>query len=937
MDYAGDIAKLRQEGASDDDILDTYRTIAPHEASDIDKLKGEGVPSKDILDFIGTRKPAPSPKAEPENTDGFLETQRKRLQYGAAQGLTALGSTARHLGAGDNIVEQIGKGIAPDKYDPSLPKFLNEGGQGFGWKHLPGAAVEAAPATLATLAAGLFGAPAAVAMGGAQVFGPALDKRKENNGGKELTATDYAAAGGDALISGLLDRAGIAGITGSAMKGAGLKGLASIPGAVAKAGLKEGVTEGAQSVVDQVATSAGTDKGLEVDLKQALGEGILGGTMGSGLRTAGAVGDVRNAARWAGGDQDSKVRVADRFAGLDNGIATSKDQAKALDTVHDIIKQDIGRSKDPAAGVLEQTGGQAAVDTALAVLGNGETLTKAQKADLNDALARHPDGLQLLQDITDYNTFNELQKTGHRSGENFDGGIVGKFGDALDPRRMGKTLLGKAAGGLTVGSALEIPFISQMGISAPFVAKFLAAQSAAYAGAKGIDRLMGNANPVASFRDQFSGMEAKAPEINNPVSSTDDLKAMASKATQKNKLEGILTGAVQKGVNEAVKDQKRIRSLGNDIAKIEDDAREAHSKEQAKVDKKRDTEVEASWRAKSLLEKAPKLPGAMDDKAWAPVEPKLPKAASEEKLWAYQEKKQAAEARLEKAKADNNQRAIAEADKALADIEEEHRTLELDIKALELRAEAEAQKEATKEASRKATETDRAWKAYEAMQKAQKPSPALSDSLWAPQEARPKADPKARQMDEMARLLEDPVNDLKWSDTQAENAIANALKAQEADAPKAPKEKAPKKSQKKTREEIRAEAEAMFQKPETKTETDEPSRPMETVKVGDVEVSKPRDEIQYPGPWRRSVTQRLTVRHNFVEDAIKAVPQAKESLRSLEYDLTHNIDNWADATTRIEEVFMDHSYDMKTVSKLVSVLETHKAKLEGTYGRKASD
>jgi hypothetical protein len=935
MDYAGDIAKLRQEGASDDDILDTYRTIAPHEASDIDKLKGEGVTSKDILDFIGTRKPAPAPKAAPENTDGFLETQKKRLQYGAAQGLTAIGSTARHLGMGENSIEQIGKGLAPDKYDPAMPKFMNEGGDGFGWRHAPGAIMEALPAALTTLGATVINPALGIGTGAAQVFGPALDKRKENNGGKDLTATDYAAAGGDALISGLLDRVGVGGITGAAMKGAGLKGLASIPGAIAKAGVKEGVTEGAQSVVDQVAVTAGTDKGLDLDLKQALGEGILGGGVGAGLRSAGAVGDVRNAVRWAGGDQDSKVRVADRFASLDNDIANSQDQARAIDTVQDIIKGDIKRSMKTAKGVLEQTGGQEAVDSARAVLKNGEVLTEDQKATLNDALARHPDGLELLQNINDYNTLNEVRQSGHRSGENFDGGIVGKFGDYLDPRRLGKTLMGKAAGGLTVGSALEIPFISQLGISAPFVAKFLAAQSAAYAGAKGIDRLMGNANPVRSFRDQFSGMETKAPEINNPVTSTDELKAMAQRASQRNRLDGILEGAVQKGVKEAVSDQKRIRTLGNDIAKIEDDAREAHSKEQAKVDKKRDSEVEASWRAKSLLEKAPKLPGAMDDKAWAPVEPKLPKAASEEKLWAYQEKKQAAEARLEKAKTDNNQRAIAEADKALADIEQEYRTLELDIRALELKAEAEAQKEATKEASRKATETDRAWKAYEEMQKAQKPSPALSDSLWAPQEARPKADPKARQMGEMTRLLEDPVNDPQWSDTLAENAIKKAESPMEA-ALKERRDAKPPKAPKKSREEIRSEAEAMFEKPEAESRP-EASPDMERVTVGDITIEKPKSEITYPGPWKRKLTQRLTIRKNFIDDGIKAVPEAREVFKSLEYDLSHNISNWPDAAERIESALMSVSSDIKTVSKLVSVLENHKAKLEGTYGRKASD
>jgi hypothetical protein len=575
MDFAGDIAKLRKEGVSDDDILTTYRSIAPNDSSDIDKLQGEGVHAKDILDTIASRGPAPKPEALPQDSDGFWDTQRKRLQFGAGAGIEAVGSTLRNT-TGDGVgAEKLGRDLKPEGYVSSSARFMKNGERkhwaDFDYQHLPGAAVEALPALAAGAGAALGGWVPALGMGALMNFGPSLDQRRENNGGMALTGTDYALAGGSALAAGALDKLGIGGITGATMKGAGVAGLKTIPKAVGKAAVAEGATEGGQSVIDQALTSVGTDKGLSVDPGQAIGEGLVGAAVGGGARTAGALGDARNAARWAGGDQDSHTRVADRFASSGVDIESSTDQSKALNTVKSIIDKDIARSKKDAKGVLDQTGGQEAVDTALAILRNKETLTAEHKAGLEEALARHDDGLKLLKDITDLDTLNQLRKTGTEDQGHFDGGIVGKWGGALNPMRLGKSILGKTAGGISAASALELPFAAQLGITAPAIAKFLAAQSAAYAGAKGIDKVMGNSNPVRTFRDQFSGLGTKNPEINNPVQSTGDLKALAKQAALNRKLNKKGLTPVQESADEVVREQPEpSNSLKDRPGPIED-------------------------------------------------------------------------------------------------------------------------------------------------------------------------------------------------------------------------------------------------------------------------------------------------------------------------------------------------------------------------------
>jgi hypothetical protein len=783
MDIASDIARLRQEGVSDDEILKGYRSYSPDDASDIDRLMGEGVSASDIVTGLTTyKRPAAAP--EPGADDGVLTKTRKALQYGTAQGVTAVGSTVRNLGAGNNVVERAGKAFAPDQYDPAMPKFLNSGKDGFGWSHAPRALLEAAPAAVAGLGAAMYGWPAALGFGAAMNFGPTLDERKENNGGAALGAGDYAAAAGNSLISGVLDKVGAGGIAGATMKGAGLAGALSIPKAIASAGAKEGLTEAGQSVVDQAMKSVGTDKGLTIDPKQAIGEGILGAGVGAGLRTAAVPGDIANTIRYAWSDQDSNVRVADTLARLDNPITTSKDQKAALDQATAVIQSNISLAKPAAKGVTEQTGGAQIVENALAVLDKGGKLTKADVQELEAALGGHPDGITLLEGITDLNTINNLKARGTTSGDHFDGGLAGKTSRFLDPRRTASSLIGAAGLGIHNAGALAIPVGAQASMVGGLLASAIGAQTGAFAGVKGIDKIMGNSNPVGNFRDQFSGIEKKGRTIDAPVLSTDDLKALAAQATQKSKLDKTLTGAVKKGVDEAVKDNKKAWKLGEGIAQIEDNARKATDAEVKREAKHRDLEIESAWRQNAEEAPRSRAPQPLSDVAWRPVEPKLPKAASEEKLWAYQEKKQAAEVRLEKAKADNNQRAIAEADKALADIEQEYRTLELDIRALELKAEADAQKEATKEASRKATETDRGWKAYEAMQKAQKPSPALSDSLWAPQGKPVSDEVKARQVNDLFSAAEGPVNTRDVDADQAMSAIEREYAKRDAEAEK---------------------------------------------------------------------------------------------------------------------------------------------------------
>lgn len=899
MDYAGDITKLRQEGASDDDLLQTYKELAPHDAADIDKLMGEGATAKDILDTV-VSSPAKAPK-NPQANEGILTKGLKALQYGAAKGISDYGSTAKNLGATDAGpgIEEFGKGFMPKDYKPASQDFFDPQGAdkglgGYGWGYAPRAIAESLPGLGMDLAAGVVsGGAGFVASNAARNFGPTVDERVANNGGAPATTSDKLIAGASSGISaylnklGMLGGAGLSGVAGAAAQGAGLKGIASIAPAMGKAALTEGVTEGAQNVVDQTAQTVGTDKGLTIDPKQIGGAAILGGATGGAARALSAPGDVANAVRQSGTDQDSNTRVADSLSALgkNNEIKDSKGQLRALDTVQAQTDAAIDASTGKAKWLVDQADAGEQLAVVRSTLKAGEELTPEQITGLKTVLDVHPDGQKLFSDLTDMATINRLRSSGTQDGDRFEGGIVGKAGKFLDPMRSGGLLL-KGAG---AASVFDLPMLAQIGLTGPALAKMAGLQAGAFATAKGVDKITGKANPVATFRDQFKGM--KAPQA----------KALAERVS-----------TVQSPTE--LKTEKKVKKLDNQIAEIEQNAAAEAAIETNKAENIKAKETNLGWKAYEALKAKEANPDpALADKAWK--EPKLPAKAGEDAMWAAKEKLDAAEERVRLAQESNDANELAQAEAALTELSARQREIELDIKATELRAETESAAEFERGASRKAVETDKAWKAMEAAQKRQKGSPALSDRLWAPQEAKAPVDPKSVTDATKAKQENDLFSAAEPKGPSATD-LENLMEKEMASARSKPLEVTVKKQAK-----------------------DEPKASKESSDVDtfdvtyeDVTVSRPSDGVKNKPAYKAKTLARLKDRAAFVNEAIKVDPEAKADLAALKQQLSNSSKTWEDAQGHLAD-YIESRISEPGFDKLLKVWQDHEPKLKATYDR----
>jgi hypothetical protein len=287
-----DIRRLRAEGVTDDEILNNYREYAPHHAADIDKILSEGANATEIIDTVIWQ---PSGDARVSISEGFLQSSGKALQYGSGQAAAGLGRTAVRLGeltgidmakTGGEALETLGKGLLPQGYKPASADFFDPQGSdkglgGFGWRHLPRTVIESAPGLAMDIGAGAAtGGGGFLASNAARSFGPAVDERVRNNGGREASGSDYALAGASSALNAYLNKVGMNPALTGVTKGAGMAALAQIPGQIAKAGAVDAATGVAGNVIDQAAVTAGTDKGLSLDAHQALGSGLASGATG---------------------------------------------------------------------------------------------------------------------------------------------------------------------------------------------------------------------------------------------------------------------------------------------------------------------------------------------------------------------------------------------------------------------------------------------------------------------------------------------------------------------------------------------------------------------------------------------------------------------------------------------------------------------------------
>lgn len=237
------------------------------------------------------------------------------LREGARNAARGLGATARVLGdaTGSETLRGVGQTLdeavpADPNYRPSTPEVVEgirnlEPGRVL--RNLPGAIAETLPGMGVTAAAGAAGSAvggpvggflAAGAAGGAQQFGQIAETRAQNDGRETPNATDLAAAGGTALVSGALDAVGARGLGGAATGAA--RGVVPRVGQAAGHAAREAGTEAAQDVVEQAGGTAGTDRGLTIDPAQAAAAGTIGGASRGAVSVPGAAvrGTVESAA-----------------------------------------------------------------------------------------------------------------------------------------------------------------------------------------------------------------------------------------------------------------------------------------------------------------------------------------------------------------------------------------------------------------------------------------------------------------------------------------------------------------------------------------------------------------------------------------------------------------------------------------------------------------
>lgn len=541
---AADIAQLRAEGEADDGILATYRDYAPHYAADIDKLLGEGAPARDILDSVVEYERYKAQQGpQPENSDGVLETSRKALQYGAANAAVGLGRTAHWAGEASGIdlakdvgetITGFGKSIAPTDYKPASADFFDPRGEdkgpgGFGWRHLPRTVLEGIPGLLMDVGAGAAtGGAGFLASNAARTFGPAMDARVENNGGKPAEVSDYAIAGGSAALQAYLNKVGINPALNGFTKGAGLAAVSQIPAQVAKAGAVDAAAGAAGNVIDQAGVSIGTDKGLTVDPHQIAGAAAASGAMGGAVRGVKGIGDVTNAVRFRDMDDAAAARLADRFYRLNITADTPEGAFKAVEAANStLVREARWARKEAFKGIAkdQHTDARELLDLTESMLGQGTVVSGTRFAEIKEKLGDTPHAAKYVNALEDRSALNLLKSMGRYEDGYFAGGVASSklMGEEINPlswlknttkRTIGTTLAG-------IGVVSELPVITKI-MAGQAAAKVAAAQAAAYGTARGVDAITSSRNPVREltnrFRtdDPFSPFPKQPQRVNQP-------------------------------------------------------------------------------------------------------------------------------------------------------------------------------------------------------------------------------------------------------------------------------------------------------------------------------------------------------------------------------------------------------------------------------------
>ncbi len=594
-----DLQELRSSGASDKDILQFYADTNPQVAKTIKELHGEA--ESDILDFLTTQTPRTGRLIEFEGrqievphdaTDDEISSilsespadQRfphpgnpqvpqdtsftSAIGYGVSNALGGLGNTLDVVGnrigtdtGAAASLKALARSVRPENYQPagaSLKAFSPST-----WSNVPRAAVEALPGLAASLGAGAVGTAVAGPVGGVagfmassagQNYGNTALEIAQNNGRSTPTDGDLAQAAGVSLAEAALDRVGAGGVISAPVRGSVGSVLKGAGKAVVNAGRKEALTEMGQEAIHQAGTTLGTDKGMSLNPEYILNAGMVGGTLGAGLRGARGAQEVgASAATTArmshiGADEGALAARALADTGIDlSDVRKTPDAIQRAETtlfshltagrkaLRKAQVAGLAPELDPATGNFSS----GTVTEAMPLLRKGETLTGDHMANLEDRLGGTVEGAATLRTIKAINALNKVKQLGTL--DRPDGSKPGRFVGGLTPRlslldKVTNTRLGRAAtgaaglGGAVYGALAGTGGLLPMVAGSPAALTGLGAVVGGHAALRGIDALTGARNPVQGLIDTFGtdyplpsapivrkAQQASRPSIESPA------------------------------------------------------------------------------------------------------------------------------------------------------------------------------------------------------------------------------------------------------------------------------------------------------------------------------------------------------------------------------------------------------------------------------------
>lgn len=613
MITAEELAGLRKGGSRDDDILNDYKQFDPQSASDIDQLVKSGRKPSEILDdlvefYKGGQE---SPKAEPKPTKGdrpWYAKMGRALQYGAANTISGIGSTANRAGYKDigDTIKGVGASAAPADYESSGAKFQALSPSTWGeapyalLEGAPGLAMDLGAGALGTLVGGPVGAAAAfTASNAGRNFGQNVDARV-GGADKPATADDLKIAGAATGAEAILNRVGITPALGTIAKGAGMSALKQVPGQVAKAGMAEGAAGAVGDVVNQVGRTAGTEGGLRIDPNEVINGAALSAGTGAAVRTVRAAGDVNHAIKTRDVDQEAAARLAGRMGEL--GVDTSSPEAsyKAVNATRTALDSNIAEQAKAVAPFIKSKGNDTDADSTRALLNETRKLITSNHivsgdalSDLSARLDHFSEGQALVKLLQERQELNRLTDGGRLEATSSDGS-TGFFRGGLtsvkglepfrDPMAALKSRIGVAAAGSAGVAGLATG--AQLGAMAPIVGKVLAGQMALNGATHAVDNVMGTKNPAQNFRQRFGGLDtgegAPAPSARQAVEA-DKARAKLSKLDQG--IEGSEVQADKLAQREDAKVTKQTDKAWSEKAKQDAQAQKAEEARQAEMDR----------------------------------------------------------------------------------------------------------------------------------------------------------------------------------------------------------------------------------------------------------------------------------------------------------------------------------------------------------------